>query len=61
MGQALLREAMQWAGDAGFAFCLLHFLSSNLSAASFWQANGFWPMVHTLARHIDDRIAWAHG
>ncbi|HTE85923.1 MAG TPA: GNAT family N-acetyltransferase [Dehalococcoidia bacterium] len=61
VGLALLREAMQWAEDAGFSTCLLHFLSGNLAGARFWQANGFWPLVHTLARHVDERIAWAHG
>jgi GNAT superfamily N-acetyltransferase len=59
VGRALLAESMEWAGDAGFSSCLLHFLSSNLSGARFWQANGFWPLVHTLARHVDERIAYA--
>lgn len=60
VGAALLREAMQWAQEAGFSSCLLHFLSANLAGARFWQANGYWPLVHTLARHVDERIAWAH-
>ena len=61
VGVALLREAMQWAHEAGFAVCLLHFLSANLAGSRFWQANGYWPVVHTMARHIDDRIVWAHA
>jgi ribosomal protein S18 acetylase RimI-like enzyme len=61
VGRALLAESMHWAEDAGHDCCLLHFLSANLSASRFWQANGFWPLSHTLARHIDDRIAWAHA
>jgi GNAT superfamily N-acetyltransferase len=59
VGRALLGEAMRWAEDSGFSSCLLHFLSGNLAGARFWQANGFWPLVHTLARHVDERIAWA--
>jgi GNAT superfamily N-acetyltransferase len=61
VGRALLREAMTWAGDSGYAACLLHFLSANIPAARFWQGNGFWPLVHTLVRHVDERIAWAHA
>jgi GNAT superfamily N-acetyltransferase len=61
VGIALLREGMQWAHEAGFTVCLLHFLSANLAGSRFWQANGYWPVVHTLARHVDERIVWAHG
>jgi GNAT superfamily N-acetyltransferase len=61
VGRALLSEAMSWAGDSGYATCLLHFLSANIPAARFWQANGYWPLTHTLVRHVDERIAWAHA
>jgi hypothetical protein len=57
----LLRDAIQAAHDAGFAVCLLHFLSANPAGSRFWQANGCWRIVHTLARHIDERIIWAHS
>jgi ribosomal protein S18 acetylase RimI-like enzyme len=60
VGRALLRDAMTWAGDSGYSACLLHFLSANIPASRFWQGNGFWPLVHTLVRHVDERIAWAH-
>jgi GNAT superfamily N-acetyltransferase len=59
VGRALLAKAMPWATGAGFSACVLHFLSANIAGARFWQANGFWPLTHTLARHIDERIAWA--
>jgi GNAT superfamily N-acetyltransferase len=61
VGRALLHEAMAWSVDTGYATCLLHFLSANISGARFWQGNGFWPLVHTYTRHVDERIAWAHG
>jgi ribosomal protein S18 acetylase RimI-like enzyme len=60
VGSALLAKSMAWATGAGFSTCVLHFLSANLAGARFWQANGFWPLTHTLARHIDERIAWAN-
>jgi GNAT superfamily N-acetyltransferase len=59
ISHALLRESMEWAAGAGYRWCLLHFLSANISGARFWQANGFWPITHTLVRHVDERIAWA--
>jgi len=60
VGRALLARSMQWAGEEGFTSCLLHFLSGNLAGARFWQANGFWPLTHTLTRQVDERIAWAN-
>jgi GNAT superfamily N-acetyltransferase len=60
VGTALLREGMQWAESSGLKTCALHFLSANLAAARFWQSHGFWPLTHTLTRHVDERIAWAN-
>src|SRR5262249_44979732 len=58
-GAALLAAGMEWARDAGLTYCALHFLSANLAAARFWQSHGFWPLTHMLARHVDERVAWA--
>lgn len=59
VGRSLLAASMRWAEVSGFRACLLHFLSANLVSARFWQANGFWPLTHTLVRNVDERIAWA--
>jgi len=59
VGRALLRRSLAGAREAGHAHCLLHFLSSNLSAARFWLGNGFRPVELRLRRDVDDRIAWA--
>jgi GNAT superfamily N-acetyltransferase len=61
VGTALLAEGMHWAADTGLKTCALHFLSANLAAARFWQRHGFWPLTHTLTRHIDERVAWARA
>lgn len=60
LGGALLRRSMAWAREEGYERCTLHFLSSNLSAARFWTANGFRPLTHRLVRNVDERIAWTH-
>jgi len=61
IGTALLAEGMQWAEGIGLKACALHFLSANLAAARFWQNHDFWPLTHTLARHVDERVAWARS
>jgi len=61
VGRALLAAGMRWAEEAGHTQCALHFLSANIAAARFWQSHGFWPVTHTLARHVDERIAWARN
>ena len=59
VGSAVLRRAIDWARDAGYACITLHYLSPNVSGARFWQRNGFRPIAYTLVRRIDERIAWA--
>jgi GNAT superfamily N-acetyltransferase len=59
VGTALLRHCMDWARDAGYEFCTLHYFSTNISGARFWLRSGFRPVVERLSRRIDQRIAWA--
>lgn len=61
VGTAILRRSMEWARDAGYERCTLHFLSANIPGARFWLGSGFTPLTHTLVRRIDERIAWANG
>ena len=60
VGATLLAHAMAWAREEGFERCTVNWLSANLLGARFWQAHGFRPVAHSLFRHIDERIAWAH-
>lgn len=59
IGTALLGEGMAWARDRGYDQCALHYASANPSGAPFWLAHGFVPVEHSMARHIDERVAWA--
>ncbi|MCH8026295.1 MAG: GNAT family N-acetyltransferase [Chloroflexi bacterium] len=59
IGRTLLAHAMDWAKDAGYRWCVLHFYSANISGASFWLGNAFRPLEYRLRRHVDERIAWA--
>lgn len=59
VGTALLARGMAWARDRGYARCALHFASANPSGVPFWLRHGFVPVEHTMARHVDERIAWA--
>lgn len=61
VGTALLSHSMAWAREQGYDYCTLNFLTANLSGARFWLRHGFRVAEYRLARHIDDRIAWAHG
>jgi GNAT superfamily N-acetyltransferase len=61
VGTALLRHSMEWAREAGYERCTLHFFSANLSGARFWLGNGFQPLTRRMVRHVDERIAWARG
>ena len=60
VGKALLARGIDWAREQGYQHVALHFASPNVSGARFWQAQGFSPIEHRMARHIDERIAWAH-
>jgi GNAT superfamily N-acetyltransferase len=59
VGSALLTRSLAWAREEGHAECLLHFHSSNAAASGFWLGSGFRPVELRLARHVDERIAWA--
>lgn len=59
VGTAILSQGAAWAREQGHEHIALHFVSSNIQGARFWQSSGFKPVEHTLRRHIDDRIAWA--
>lgn len=61
VGTALLAAGLAWAREAGYTHCLLHFLSANVLGARFWLGHSFRPVEHRLSRHVDERIAWAHG
>ena len=58
-GRALLAHSMKWARTQGYRWCTLHYLSSNLSAARFWTANGFRPLALVRSLMLDPRIVWA--
>jgi GNAT superfamily N-acetyltransferase len=59
VGGALLSRSFAWAREEGHGDCVLHFHSSNATAAGFWLGSGFRPVELRLARHVDERIAWA--
>ncbi|MCC7366101.1 MAG: GNAT family N-acetyltransferase [Dehalococcoidia bacterium] len=59
VGKALLARSMAWAHEQGYDWCALHFASMNPSGAPFWRGQGFVPVEHTMARRIDERVAWA--
>jgi GNAT superfamily N-acetyltransferase len=59
VGRAILARAVRWARDAGYEHIALHFATANLEGARFWQSSGFQPVEYRMARHIDERIAWA--
>jgi len=60
IGKALLNHVMSWARDGGYARCVLDYESANIEAERFWSGQGFEPIVNSLMRTIDSRIAWAH-
>ena len=59
VGASLLARALGWAREAGHAHCALHYLAAS-PAADFWRRHGFRPLVYTLSRHVDERVAWVH-
>jgi GNAT superfamily N-acetyltransferase len=60
VGATILRRGIEWARDHGYEHVALHFASPNVPGARFWQSQGFVPVEHRMARHIDERVAWAH-
>ena len=61
LGRALLDRGMAWAREQGHEHCTLHFASGNPSGGPFWLGQGFQPFEYTMARHVDERVAWANG
>jgi GNAT superfamily N-acetyltransferase len=59
VGSALLGHSMDWARNAGYETCTLHFAPGNPSGAPFWLGHGFVPVEHTMERRVDERVAWA--
>jgi GNAT superfamily N-acetyltransferase len=59
VGNAILKHTMEWAREAGYERCTLHFASPNPSGGPFWLGHGFVPVEHTMERRIDERVAWA--
>ncbi|MBE0608421.1 MAG: GNAT family N-acetyltransferase [Dehalococcoidia bacterium] len=59
VGTELLLHSMDWARNAGYETCTLHFASPNPSGAPFWLGHGFVPVEHTMERRVDARVAWA--
>jgi GNAT superfamily N-acetyltransferase len=60
VGTAILAQGIAWARERGYDHVALHFASANIEGARFWLGNHFEPVEHRLARHIDERIAWAN-
>ena len=60
IGAALLNHSLEWARSAGYKNCAVEVESTNIVGSSFWHGKGFKPVCYSLARHIDERIAWAH-
>jgi GNAT superfamily N-acetyltransferase len=60
IGTALLDHALDWARSAGYAHCSVDFESANIPGSRFWLGKGFQPVCHSLARRVDERLAWAH-
>lgn len=56
---ALLNQAMRWARETGYVRCAVDFEAMNTVAARFWLRH-FHPVCYSLARHLDERITWAH-
>jgi GNAT superfamily N-acetyltransferase len=59
VGTVLLDHGLAWARERGATSCTVNWFSANLLAARFWTGSGFRATRYRLARHIDQRIAWA--
>jgi len=60
IGTALLNHSLEWARSAGYQRCTVEFESTNTVGSNFYHRKGFKPVCYSLARHIDERITWAH-
>ena len=59
VGSALLNTALEWGRSSDYNVCVVDFESANIEATRFWQGAGFRPVIYSLSRRLDDRIAWA--
>jgi GNAT superfamily N-acetyltransferase len=55
----LLAKSLAWAHQAGYEYCTVGWLTTNLLSSRFWQRSGFRPCFYRLCRSVDQRIAWA--
>ncbi len=60
VGTALLDHALAWARSRGHQRCAVDFEPENVPGTRFWLRH-FQPICYTLARHVDERIAWANN
>ncbi|GAC1448366.1 MAG: hypothetical protein PVSMB4_05350 [Ktedonobacterales bacterium] len=56
VGTALLRHALTWAHDVGYAYCRLSWMTANLLSSRFWLGHGFRPVMYRLSRQVDERV-----
>ena len=59
VGRALLNTALEWGRSAEYRVCVVDFESANIEGARFWLGAGFRPVIYSLSRRLDDRVAWA--
>jgi len=57
---ALLGRVVDWARENGYARCAVDFEAQNIWGSRFWLSH-FQPTCHSLMRHVDERITWAHA
>ena len=60
IGAALVDHALTWSREAGYAYCLVHWLPAS-RAARFWRGRGFQPVSYWMRRILDERSIWADG
>lgn len=59
--RALLSAGLRQAEEEGARWCVTDWRTASLATARSWTAMGFRPTHFRLHRHVDERIAWAHG
>ena len=60
-GTALLNHILEWGRAAGYSRCAADFETANIPGSRFWLGvAGFRPVVRSVTRRIDERMAWAH-
>jgi len=60
LASALLERSIAWAREAGYERLAVDFEPENLLGSRFWLSN-FQPVCYSLARVVDERVAWGHG